>query len=61
MGTQWCPMTDSPCRDGCAWADVVVTMTEDGMERDMFCCVTMLTACMVDYIGSAEECEHGLG
>ena len=61
MGTSWCPMTDSPCRDDCAWADVVVTMTEDGMEREVFCCMTMLAACMVDLVGSAEECEHGLG
>ena len=61
MDSQWCPMTNSACRDDCAWADVVVTMTDDGMERDVFCCVTMLTACMIEAIGSAEECEHGLG
>lgn len=60
-GTQWCPMTNSPCRDDCAWADTVVTITEDGVEREVFCCVTMMAAVAVRAVGSAEECEHGFG
>ena len=57
MDSQWCPMTNSACRDDCAWADVVVTMTEDGMERDIFCSVAMIAAALVDYM--REECSDG--
>lgn len=61
MGVAWCPILGTPCRDDCAWADVVVTITDDGMERDVFCCVAMLSAAMIQVVGSAEGCEHGLG
>lgn len=61
MGTSWCPLTDSPCRDDCAWADVVITITEDGTDREVLCSVAMLAAVAVRAVGSAEECEHGLG
>ena len=53
-----CPLSGQDCRDDCAWADVVVTITDDGMERDVFCAVTMIAAALVDIVGEG-RCWDG--
>lgn len=58
--TSTCPLKGAKCTDACAWADVVVTITDDGIERETFCAVAMAAAALMRLVGSSEECEHGL-
>ena len=60
-GGCWCPLSNSECRDDCAWADIVVTITEDGMERDVYCAIALVAAVAVKWYGEADDSEHGLG
>lgn len=40
----WCPMSGGNCRSNCAWADVTVEIDEDGIDRRIYCAVTLFVA-----------------
>ena len=45
--TPTCPLNGAECTDTCAWADVVVTISDDGIERETFCAVAMAAAALM--------------
>ncbi len=38
----WCPISQSPCRDDCAWLDEEYEIDSDGVSRTSFCAITVI-------------------
>lgn len=53
----WCPLSKEPCREDCAWADVVVEMTEDGMDKSVVCAIAVIGGFLLDF--DTEEIGFG--
>lgn len=43
-----CPLSDADCREDCAWADIVTTIDEDGMTREVLCAVAVMASAFVE-------------
>lgn len=38
----FCPLTQQPCNDMCAWADIQYTLDEQGVSRDVYCAIAVI-------------------
>lgn len=43
----FCPLLKQPCRDDCAWADITYELTDDGVDREVFCSIAIIAAKML--------------
>ena len=51
----WCPLNQQECREDCAWADIVTILTDDGVERAIYCAITQIAAYTLVNSGMDED------
>lgn len=49
------PLTKEPCSDKCAWADIRYIITDDGVDRDVFCAVGVIAGWCLSQGGEIDE------
>ena len=43
----FCPITKENCRDDCAWADILYTIEESGVDREVNCAIAVIAAKLI--------------
>lgn len=44
----FCPITQKKCRDDCAWYHIFTNLTEEGVDRDTYCAITVIANALLD-------------
>ena len=39
---EWCPLSQQPCRDDCAWCSIEYEIDDEGVSRETFCALAVI-------------------
>ena len=51
----FCPLTQQPCNDMCAWADIRYELSDEGVTRDVYCAIAVIAGWCLEQGGTIDD------